>query len=115
MASSSVTASATLTGSPRRVTKPPSCSCSFTNADAAPSPTACSTHHHGQNSNPPPELKRLTAKLTDPSNRLPTSALPDDVREKFSDQKLKNLNPRRAPPPYQSPLATYESWQYLLY
>src|SRR3954471_15758288 len=91
MASSSVTASATLTGSPRRVTKPHSCSCSFTNAYAAPSPTACSTHHHGQNSNPPPELKRLTAKLTDPSNRFSTSSLPDDVREKFSDQKLKNL------------------------
>src|SRR3954453_5157737 len=91
MASSSGTASAMLTGSPRKGIRSPSYSCSFTNAYAGLLPTACSTHYPTQSSNPPPGSKRLTAKPIIPFNRFSISSPPDYVREKSSDQKLKKL------------------------
>src|ERR1700730_5951024 len=58
-----------LPASPPKATKRRSCSCSFTNASAALSLTACSTHRRPPNSNPRPGSRRPIAKQTNPSTR----------------------------------------------
>src|SRR3974377_1339926 len=78
------------TASHPKATRQHSCLFSSTNASAALSPTACSTHHRPPNS-PPPGLRRLIAKQTNPSNSFCSCWPREIVREKSSDHKLKNL------------------------
>jgi len=68
------------------------CSCSFTNVFAGRSPTVCSTRRRKCNPNRPPRSRRHIAKLTNQFNRFSIFSPLNNVREKSSDQKLKNLS-----------------------
>jgi hypothetical protein len=75
-----------------KATRSRCCSYSFTNVFAGHSPTVCSTRRHQCNPNRPPRSRRHIAKLMNQFNRFSIFSPLNNVREKSSDQKLKNLS-----------------------